>query len=128
MSTKEFVVNFATTATRKQMNLSSKDIHKDDDEFILTKLKMKIVKAHEVDKEGYKKIGKRFDIPAVSAANIIKTYKKKKALGLDPFEVIKPGRNRKTTARTDRDIVIKAKKNPRATLRYYILHSTYYIL
>ena len=39
MATKEFVVNFATTATRKQMNLSSKDIHKDDDEFILTKLK-----------------------------------------------------------------------------------------
>jgi len=36
---KEFVVNFATTATRKQMNLSSKDIHKDDDEFVLTKLK-----------------------------------------------------------------------------------------
>ena len=39
MATKEFVVNFATTATRKQMNLSSKDIHKDDDEFVLTKLK-----------------------------------------------------------------------------------------
>ena len=39
LETKEFVVNFATTATRKQMNLSSKDIHKDDDEFILTKLK-----------------------------------------------------------------------------------------
>ena len=39
MTTKEFVVNFATTATRKQMNLSSKDIHKDDDEFVLTKLK-----------------------------------------------------------------------------------------
>ena len=39
MSTKEFVVNFATTATREQMNLSSKDIHKDDDEFVLTKLK-----------------------------------------------------------------------------------------
>ena len=39
IATKEFVVNFATTATRKQMNLSSKDIHKDDDEFVLTKLK-----------------------------------------------------------------------------------------
>ena len=39
MATKEFVVNFATTATRKQMNLSSKDIHKDDDEFVLTNLK-----------------------------------------------------------------------------------------
>jgi flavin reductase (DIM6/NTAB) family NADH-FMN oxidoreductase RutF len=39
LETKEFVVNFATTATRKQMNLSSKDIDKDDDEFVLTKLK-----------------------------------------------------------------------------------------
>ena len=39
MATKEFVVNFATLATRNQMNLSSKDIHKDDDEFVLTKLK-----------------------------------------------------------------------------------------
>ena len=39
IATKEFVVNFATTATRKQMNLSSKDNHKDDDEFVLTKLK-----------------------------------------------------------------------------------------
>jgi flavin reductase (DIM6/NTAB) family NADH-FMN oxidoreductase RutF len=39
MATKEFVVNFATSTTRNQMNLSSKDIHKDDDEFVLTKLK-----------------------------------------------------------------------------------------
>ena len=39
MATKEFVVNFATSATRNQMNLSSKDIHKDDDEFVLTNLK-----------------------------------------------------------------------------------------
>ena len=31
IETKEFVVNFATTATRKQMNLSSKDIDKDDE-------------------------------------------------------------------------------------------------
>jgi len=52
MTTKEFVVNFATTATRKQMNLSSKDIHKDDDEFVLTKLKKRksrLVKAPSVD-------------------------------------------------------------------------------
>ncbi len=51
MTTKEFVVNFATTATRKQMNLSSKDIHKDDDEFVLTKLKKRksrLVKAPSV--------------------------------------------------------------------------------
>ena len=39
MATKEFVVNFATTATRQQMNLSSKDVHKEEDEFLLTKLK-----------------------------------------------------------------------------------------
>ena len=51
MTTKEFVVNFATTATRKQMNLSSKGIHKDDDEFVLTKLKKRksrLVKAPSV--------------------------------------------------------------------------------
>ena len=52
MTTKEFVVNFATTATRKQMNLSSKNIHKDDDEFVLTKLKKRksrLVKVPSVD-------------------------------------------------------------------------------
>ena len=52
MTTKEFVVNFATTATRKQMNLSSKDIHKDDDEFVLAKLKKRksrLVKVPSVD-------------------------------------------------------------------------------
>ena len=51
MATKEFVVNFATSATRNQMNLSSKDIHKDDDEFVLTKLKKRksrLVKAPSV--------------------------------------------------------------------------------
>ena len=51
MTTKEFVVNFATTATRKQMNISSKDIHKDDDEFVLAKLKKrksKLVKVPSV--------------------------------------------------------------------------------
>ena len=52
MTTKEFVVNFPTTATRKQMNLSSKDIHKDDDEFVLAKLKKRksrLVKVPSVD-------------------------------------------------------------------------------
>ena len=52
ITTKEFVVNFVTTATRKQMNLSSKDIHKDDDEFVLTKLKKRksrLVKVPSVD-------------------------------------------------------------------------------
>ena len=37
--TKEFVVNFATTTTRKQMNLSSIEAPKDEDEFLLTNLK-----------------------------------------------------------------------------------------
>ena len=37
--TKEFVVNFATTKTRNQMNLSSIDVPKDEDEFLITKLK-----------------------------------------------------------------------------------------
>ena len=41
MSTKEFVVNFATSSTRNQMNNSSKDFKPDEDEFILSKLKKK---------------------------------------------------------------------------------------
>jgi flavin reductase (DIM6/NTAB) family NADH-FMN oxidoreductase RutF len=39
IATKEFVVNFATTVTRKKMNLSSKDVNHDIDEFLLTNLK-----------------------------------------------------------------------------------------
>ena len=39
MATKEFVVNFATTSTRKEMNLSSKDVNPHVDEFLLTNLK-----------------------------------------------------------------------------------------
>ena len=39
LATKEFVVNFATSATRKEMNLSSIDAPKDEDEFIISKLK-----------------------------------------------------------------------------------------
>ena len=39
MVTKEFVVNFATTVTRKKMNLSSKNVNHDIDEFLLTNLK-----------------------------------------------------------------------------------------
>ena len=34
LETKEFVVNFATSITRKQMNLSSLDASKDQDEFV----------------------------------------------------------------------------------------------
>ena len=51
LSTKEFVVNFATTATRNQMNNSSKNFKPDEDEFILSKLnkkKSKLVKAPSV--------------------------------------------------------------------------------
>ena len=36
LETKEFVVNFATSITRKQMNLSSLDASKDKDEFVIT--------------------------------------------------------------------------------------------
>lgn len=50
---------------------------------------------------------------------IIKTYKKKKSLGQDPFKVVIPGRKRKTTPRTDSAIVRMAKKNPRITRRYW---------
>ena len=72
MATKEFVVNFATTATRKQMNLSSKDIHKDDDEFILTKLKKRksrLVKVPSVD-----------DSPVNLECKLLKSIKLKSSL------------------------------------------------
>ena len=39
LETKEFVVNFATSITRKQMNLSSLDASKDQDEFVIANLK-----------------------------------------------------------------------------------------
>ena len=39
LETKEFVVNFATSITRKQMNLSSLDASKDQDEFVIVDLK-----------------------------------------------------------------------------------------
>ena len=51
LSTKEFVVNYATSSTRNQMNNSSKDFKPDEDEFILSKLKKKkskLVKAPSV--------------------------------------------------------------------------------
>ena len=41
LSTKEFVVNFATSETREQMNITSGDFKPDEDEFILSKLKKK---------------------------------------------------------------------------------------
>ena len=41
LSAKEFVVNFATSSTRNQMNNSSKDFKPEEDEFVLSKLKKK---------------------------------------------------------------------------------------
>ena len=51
LNTKEFVVNFVTTATRNQMNISSRDFKPDEDEFLLSNLKKKkskLVKAPSV--------------------------------------------------------------------------------
>ena len=51
LATKEFVVNFATSSTRKQMNLSSVDAPQNEDEFLITKLKKrksKLVKVPSV--------------------------------------------------------------------------------
>ncbi len=41
LTTKEFVVNFATSTSRNQMNISSRDFKPDEDEFILSNLKKK---------------------------------------------------------------------------------------
>ena len=41
LTTKEFVVNFATATSRNQMNISSRDFKPDEDEFILSNLKKK---------------------------------------------------------------------------------------
>ena len=72
MTTKEFVVNFATTATRKQMNLSSKDIHKDDDEFVLTKLKKR--------KSRLVKVPSVADSPVNLECKLLKSIKLKSSL------------------------------------------------
>ena len=51
LHTKEFVVNFVTTLTRNQMNISSRDFKPDEDEFLLSNLKKKkskLVKAPSV--------------------------------------------------------------------------------
>ena len=40
-TTKEFVVNFATSTSRNQMNISSREFKPDEDEFILSNLKKK---------------------------------------------------------------------------------------
>ncbi len=72
IATKEFVVNFATTATRKQMNLSSKDIHKDDDEFVLTKLKKR--------KSRLVKVPSVADSPVNLECKLLKSIKLKSSL------------------------------------------------
>ena len=41
LNTKEFVVNFATSTSRNQMNTSSREFKPDEDEFILSNLKKK---------------------------------------------------------------------------------------
>ena len=69
LSTKEFVVNFATSSTRNQMNNSSKDFKPDEDEFILSKLKKKkskLVKAPSVK-----------DSPVNLECKLVKTIKLK---------------------------------------------------
>ena len=72
MATKEFVVNFATTATRKQMNISSKDIHKDDDEFVLTKIKKR--------KSRLVKVPSVADSPVNLECKLLKSIKLKSSL------------------------------------------------
>ena len=72
LSTKEFVVNFATSSTRNQMNNSSKDYKPDEDEFILSKLKKKkskLVRAPSVK-----------DSPVNLECTLVKTIKLKSNL------------------------------------------------
>ena len=69
LSTKEFVVNFATSTTKYQMNNSSKDFKPDEDEFVLSKIKKKkskIVKAPSVK-----------DSPVNLECKLVKTIKLK---------------------------------------------------
>ena len=69
LATKEFVVNFATSKTRKEMNLSSIDAPQNEDEFIISKLKKrksKLVDAPSVD-----------DSPVNLECKLLKTLKLK---------------------------------------------------
>ena len=69
LSTKEFVVNFATSASRNQMNISSKDFKPDEDEFLLSNLKKKkskLVKAPSVK-----------DSPVNLECKLVETFKLK---------------------------------------------------
>ena len=75
-------------------------------------LKMRIFQVYKQKEGGYKKLGKRFDVGHSSVANIIQTCLKKESQGLDPFEVVRPGRKKITSVRTDREIFKKVKVNP----------------
>ncbi len=69
LSTKEFVVNFATSTSRNQMNITSKDFKPDEDEFILSNLqkkKSRLVKAPSVK-----------DSPVNLECKLVKTIKLK---------------------------------------------------
>ena len=69
LTTKEFVVNFATATSRNQMNISSRDFKPDEDEFILSNLKKKrsrLVKAPSVK-----------DSPVNLECKLVKTIKLK---------------------------------------------------
>ena len=69
LSIKEFVVNFATSTSRNQMNISSRDFEPDEDEFILSNLKKKksrLVKAPSVK-----------DSPVNLECKLVKTIKLK---------------------------------------------------
>ena len=73
---------------------------------------MRIFQVYKQKEGGYKKLGKRFDVGHSSVANIIQTCLKKESQGLDPFEVVRQGRKKITSVRTDREIVKKVKVNP----------------
>ena len=69
LSTKEFVVNFATSATRDAMNISSSNYKPNEDEFVaarLKKRKSKLVKAPSV-----------YDSPVNLECKLLKTLKLK---------------------------------------------------
>ena len=69
LTTKEFVVNFATSTSRNQMNTSSREFKPDEDEFILSDLKKKksrLVKAPSVK-----------DSPVNLECKLVKTIKLK---------------------------------------------------
>ncbi len=69
LTTKEFVVNFATSTSQNQMNISSRDFKPDEDEFILSNLRKKksrLVKAPSVK-----------DSPVNLECKLVKTIKLK---------------------------------------------------